>query len=121
MALTGCFYAGPHIIRSISETISQAYGAAGRAVTLLSEDTVTASGSVCDVKIQDCVSCGACITCCTYDAIEFFDTPLGKKAKVNAVLCKGDGLCNAKCPTGAIFLKHYTDEEIFVRSTRPEE
>jgi heterodisulfide reductase subunit A2 len=31
---------------------------------------------------------------------------------VNPVLCKGDGLCNAKCPTGAISLKHYTDEEV---------
>ena len=28
------------------------------------------------------------------------------------MLCKGDGLCNAKCPTGAISLKHYTDEEL---------
>jgi heterodisulfide reductase subunit A len=28
------------------------------------------------------------------------------------VLCKGDGLCNAKCPTGAISLKHYTDGEV---------
>jgi heterodisulfide reductase subunit A len=32
---------------------------------------------------------------------------------VNSVLCKGDGLCNAKCPTGAISLKHYTDDEVF--------
>ena len=32
---------------------------------------------------------------------------------VNPVICKGDGLCNAKCPTGAISLKHYTDEEVF--------
>jgi heterodisulfide reductase subunit A len=31
---------------------------------------------------------------------------------VNPVLCKGDGLCNAKCPTGAIYLKHFTDEDI---------
>ena len=31
---------------------------------------------------------------------------------VNPVLCKGDGLCNAKCPTAAISLKHYTDEEL---------
>ncbi len=36
----------------------------------------------------------------------------GKKAGVNPILCKGDGLCNAKCPTGAIKLKHFTDEEI---------
>ena len=40
-------------------------------------------------------------------------TTRGKKAVVNPVLCKGDGLCNAKCPTGAIGLKHYTDDEVF--------
>jgi heterodisulfide reductase subunit A len=34
---------------------------------------------------------------------------------VKEVLCKGDGLCNAKCPTGAIYLKHYTDDEIFAQ------
>jgi heterodisulfide reductase subunit A len=65
------------------------------------------------VKEEDCVSCGACITACAYGAIEFRETPKGKKARVNPILCKGDGLCNAKCPTNAIMLKHYTDEEIF--------
>ena len=44
--------------------------------------------------------------------MEFHDTPQGSKARVNAVLCKGDGLCCSKCPTRAIMLKHYTDEEI---------
>ena len=113
-AADGIFLCGTaHYPKHISETISQAYGAAGRAVTLLSLDTVTASGSVCEVKESDCVSCGACISACTYGAIEFHDTPKGKKARVNSILCKGDGLCNTKCPTGAIFLKHYTDEEVF--------
>ena len=113
-AAEGVYLCGTaHYPKHISETISQAYGAAGRAVTLLSQDTVTASGSVCEVKEDDCVSCGACITTCTYGAIEFYNTPKGKKAKVNPILCKGDGLCNAKCPTNAISLKHYTDEEVF--------
>ncbi len=101
-----------HYPKHISETINQAYGAAGRALTLLSHEIVRASGSVCEVHENDCVSCGACITACTYGAIEFHDTPKGKKAVVNPVLCKGDGLCNAKCPTGAIYLKHFTNEEI---------
>ncbi|MCG7853744.1 MAG: 4Fe-4S binding protein, partial [Methanosarcinaceae archaeon] len=39
-------------------------------------------------------------------------TKQGKKVVVNPVLCKGDGLCNTKCPTKAITLKHYTDEEL---------
>jgi heterodisulfide reductase subunit A len=59
-----------------------------------------------------CVSCGACITACSYDAIEFRETAKGRKAWVNPVLCKGDGLCNAKCPTNAIVLKHFTDAEL---------
>jgi heterodisulfide reductase subunit A len=99
--------------KHLTETISQAYGAAGRALTLLTRDTVVASGSVCEVNEKMCVSCGACITACTYGAIDFEDTPRGKKARINPVLCKGDGLCNAKCPTGAVFLKHYTDGEVF--------
>lgn len=112
-AAEGVFLCGSaHYPKHITETISQAYGAAGRALTVLSQDFVIASGAVCEVDEERCVSCGACITCCTYGAIEFHDTPKGKKARVNPVLCKGDGLCNAKCPTGAIILKHFTDEEI---------
>ncbi len=98
--------------KHLSETINQAYGAAGRVLTLLSHDTVIASGAVCEVHENDCVSCGACISACTYGAIEFVDRPAGKKAWVNPVLCKGDGVCNAKCPTNAIVLKHFTDGEI---------
>ncbi len=112
-AADGVFLCGTaHYPKHLTESIAQAYGAAGRAASLLSQDTVTASGSVCDVVEHDCVACGACITACTYDAIEFIDTPKGKKAHVNPVLCKGDGLCNAKCPTHAIILKHFTDEEL---------
>lgn len=113
-AAEGVFLCGmAHYPKHLSETISQAYGAAGRAITLLSQDSVTASGSVAEVDERKCIACGACVSACRYGAIEFHDTRRGKKAKVNAVLCKGDGLCNAMCPTGAISLKHYTNEEVF--------
>jgi heterodisulfide reductase subunit A len=113
-AAEGVYLCGSaHYPKPIPETIGQAYGAAGRTVTLLAQDTVTASGSVCEVREQDCVSCGACITACAYGAIAFCETPKGKKAHVNPILCKGDGLCTSKCPTGAIGLKHYTDDEVF--------
>ncbi len=113
-AAEGVFLCGTaHYPKHILEAINQAYGAAGRATVLLSQDAVIASGSVCEVNEEDCISCGACITACSYGAIEFAQTPAGRKARVNAVLCKGDGLCNAKCPTNAIQLKHYTDREIY--------
>jgi heterodisulfide reductase subunit A len=112
-ATDGVFLCGTaHYPKHIQETINQAYGAAGRVLTLLSRDTVVASGSVCEVIEHDCVSCGACITACSYDAIEFIDTPKGNKAWVNPILCKGDGLCSAKCPTSAIVLKHFTDQAL---------
>jgi heterodisulfide reductase subunit A len=101
-----------HYPKHIPEAINQAYGAASRALTLLSHDIVTVSGSICEVDEKKCMSCGACISACTYGAIEFRATRQGQKAVVNPVLCKGDGLCNARCPTGAIFLKHFTDEDL---------
>ena len=112
-ATDGVFLCGlAHYPKFIQETINQSYGAAGRILTLLSNDTVVASGSVCDVAEDKCISCGACITACTYGAIDFYETPAGRKARVNPVLCKGDGVCNTKCATGAIQLKHFTDTEI---------
>ncbi len=112
-AADGVFMCGSgHYPKHLAEAVSQAYGAAGRAATLLSQDTVTASGSVCTVAESACIACGACVAACTYGAIHWQKTPAGDKAEVNAVLCKGDGLCCAKCPTGAIVLRHYTDEEV---------
>jgi heterodisulfide reductase subunit A2 len=112
-ATDGVFLCGmAHYPKHITETINHAYGAAGRVLTLLSRDIVRASGSVCDVNESRCVTCGACMTVCSYGAIEFRETPLGKKAWVNPVLCKGDGVCNTVCPTTAIQLKHFTDEEL---------
>ena len=112
-----------HYPKFLQETINQSYGAAGRVLTLLSKDIVVASGSVCGVDEEKCVSCGACITVCNYGAIEFYDTPAGRKARVNPVLCKGDGLCTTKCATNAIRLKHFTDEEIMseIDTAFPEE
>lgn len=112
-AADGVFLCGTaHYPKHVKEALGQAYGAAGRAATLLSLGTVRASGAVCLVAEDRCVSCGACIDACTYGAIDLADTPRGKKARVNPVLCKGDGLCNAKCPTRAIALQHFTDEAI---------
>jgi heterodisulfide reductase subunit A len=112
-AAEGVYLCGmAHYPKHMPETINQAYGAAGRVLTLLSQDTVIASGSVCEVAESKCMGCGACVAACTYGAIELRDSRQGKKAVVNPVLCKGDGLCNAMCPTGAIVLKHFTDDEL---------
>ena len=113
-AADGVFMCGAnHYPKHLTEAVSQAYGAAGRAATLLSHDTVTASGSVCAVRESACIACGACIDACTYGAIHWHETKGGKTAEVNPALCKGDGLCCSNCPTDAIVLRHYTNQEVF--------
>jgi len=109
-ATDGVYLCGlAHYPKHIPETINQAYGAAGRVLTLLSRDTVVASGSVCVVDEKKCMGCEACVEVCTYGALALNKA---KKIDVNPVLCKGCGLCNTKCPPGAISLKHFTDQEI---------
>jgi heterodisulfide reductase subunit A len=78
---------------------------------------------VAEVDEDKCVSCGACITVCNYGAIQFYESPQGRKARVNPVLCKGDGVCNTVCATNAIQLKHFTDEEVMseIDAAFPEE
>jgi heterodisulfide reductase subunit A len=113
-AADGVFMCGAnHYPKHITEAVSQAYGAAGRAVTLLSHETVTASGSVCEVESSACIACGACIDACSYGAIHWRGKKANQTAEVNPALCKGDGLCCSNCPTDAIVLRHYTNEEVF--------
>jgi heterodisulfide reductase subunit A2 len=80
-AADGVYLCGlAHYPKHIPETIKQAYGAAGRVLTLLSHDTVVASGAVCEVDEKKVHGCGECIAACTYGAIEFRETRQGKKA-----------------------------------------
>ncbi len=112
-AADGLYLCGTaHYPKRIPEAISHANGAAGRVLTMLSHDTVTVPGSVCTVDEKKCMGCGACVTACTYGAIELKTSKKISRAEVFPVLCKGCGLCNMKCPTGAIQLRHFTDEQI---------
>ena len=98
-AADGVFLCGTaHYPKHISETISQAYGAAGRAVTVLSRDTVTASGAVCEVNENDCVSCGACISVCRYGAIEFRGHTEGQKGQDQSCPLQGRRALQCKVP-----------------------
>ena len=82
------------------------------ALTLLSHDIVTCG---LRLRLRGEEQPARCVvrslhSACTYGAIDFRDIT-GQKGLGQPVR-KGDGVCTAKCPTNAIFLKHFTDEEL---------
>jgi len=110
----GFFLCGmAHYPKFIPETIAQAKSAALRAALILSQDQLKGSGVVCEVREDRCMGCGACVEVCSYRALQLVEVRKDlKKAQCNPVLCRGDGLCSSVCPTGAIRLKHFTEEQI---------
>jgi heterodisulfide reductase subunit A-like polyferredoxin len=110
-ATDGVFLCGlAHYPKPLEESISQAQGAASRAITVLAQKTLQVSGEVAGVNPVKCSACGVCMEICPFGAPGFNDRGL---AEINLALCKGCGLCVASCRSGAIDLKGFEDKHIF--------
>jgi heterodisulfide reductase subunit A len=111
---------GAHWPKWIDESITQAYGAAGRAAMLMAKGEVETEGITSEVNTEKCVGCGRCAEVCPYNAIEMleFTKEMGiysieeKKARVISAVCKGCGACVAECPVGAMDQKHFRKSQI---------
>jgi len=113
-ATDGVYLCGTaHYPKHIPETINQAYGAAGRVLTLLSKDAVVASGTVCKINPASCVGCLTCLPLCPYEAISY-DIRNGI-CEVNKILCKGCGNCASACPSHSANLRGYEPEQLLVQ------
>jgi heterodisulfide reductase subunit A len=127
-ATDGVYLCGSaHWPAHLDEVISQAYGAAARAATVLSKDQIRASGVVARVDEYLCRGCKRCAEVCEFGAIEFVDRERGggffgyaadkartvqTVAQVNPVLCKGCGACAVVCPTCAMHASHFSSEQV---------
>jgi heterodisulfide reductase subunit A len=113
-ATDGIFICGlAHAPKPVDESIAQAQAAATRAVTLLAKEKIQVSGTVAEVNLLSCSSCGVCIELCPYGAPAFStEKPFAGRAEINSVLCKGCGLCVASCRSGAINLKGFGTDQI---------
>ncbi len=113
-ATEGVFLCGlAHYPKPIDESVAQAQAAASRAITLLAQKKVSASGTVAYVTPAFCSSCGVCVEVCPYSAPSFIvEGPNEGKAEINPVLCKGCGLCVASCRSGALNLRGFEEGQI---------
>jgi heterodisulfide reductase subunit A len=113
-ATEGVFVCGiAHWPKTIDETAGQAYGVAARAATILSLTRLETEGIVSSPDPELCRGCGRCVGVCEYGAPELVETSPGIwVSQVNEVLCKGCGKCAVACPTKAISMRHFTDDQI---------
>jgi len=113
MATEGIFVCGTaHSPKLISESIAQAYAAASRAVTFLSQSQLTLSAVTARVEADKCASCLICVRSCPYNVPRINEDGV---SEIDEALCHGCGICTAECPAKAIQLNWYEDDQIICK------
>jgi heterodisulfide reductase subunit A len=97
--------------KDIPDAVSQASGAAAKALELATLGKVGVSSTISWIDPNICAGCQTCINLCAYSAIEF-DARRGVSV-VNEALCKGCGSCAGFCPSGAAQIKHFNQKQVF--------
>ncbi|MFX1386140.1 MAG: FAD-dependent oxidoreductase [Promethearchaeota archaeon] len=111
---------GAHWPKWIGETITQAYGAAGRAAIIMAKGEIETECITSYINEEKCIGCGKCVEICPYNAIKLieihkkmglYSTSL-RKARIITAVCKGCGACVVECSVGAIDQNHFSKFQI---------
>jgi len=112
-ATDGVYLCGTaHGPKGLQESISQAMGAASRALIPLSNGKVRGEAAVAFADEATCIGCGNCVKVCPYVAIDRVERNGRFVAVVNSALCKACGTCVPACPSGAMTQKSFTDSQL---------
>jgi heterodisulfide reductase subunit A-like polyferredoxin len=113
MATEGIFVCGTaHSPKLLSESIAQAYAAASRATTFLSQKQLTLSAVTAQVDPEVCASCLICVRSCPYGVPKINADGV---SQIDEALCHGCGICAAECPAKAIQLNWYEDDQLLCK------
>lgn len=103
---------GAQAAKSAAEAITDASGAAAKAVGLMARGEVEIESTVSNVIEELCSSCHTCVTACPYGAISMDESKDPPIALVTEAKCHGCGTCAAACPSSAIVMLHSTNDQI---------
>ena len=95
----------------IPDTVSQASGAAAKALALATLGRVEVPPTISWIDPDVCVGCQVCIDLCPYGAISF--NPRLGVSEVNPAMCKGCGSCSGFCPSNAAGSRHFKSKQLF--------
>ncbi|MFH1721033.1 MAG: CoB--CoM heterodisulfide reductase iron-sulfur subunit A family protein [Candidatus Altiarchaeota archaeon] len=99
--------------KNISDSVAQAGSAAANALDILERDIIEVEGNVAEIDHTACVRCRICERVCPFDAISYDKS--ADIMEVAEILCKGCGLCNAACFSGAIQQRYYKDNQLLAQ------
>jgi heterodisulfide reductase subunit A-like polyferredoxin len=92
--------------------VAQAQAAAARAVTFLSQESLTLSAVTARVEASLCAACLVCVRSCPYGVPRINADGV---SEIDEALCHGCGICAAECPAKAIELNWYEDGQLLAK------
>ena len=99
--------------KDVSDTVAQAMAGAAEALALIGKGRITLEAAIAAVNRDLCLGCGRCREVCEFHTLEIVkDEREVPVCQVNEVICQGCGACTVACPTGAISIRHFTEDEI---------
>jgi heterodisulfide reductase subunit A len=119
-ATEGLFLCGlAHSPKYAEECVSQANGAAARALGILAQNEIMVGGAIARVIKSRCAECLTCVRICPYGVpvIDFH----AHAACIDPAKCHGCGICAAECPHKAIQLMHSRDDQLLAEIAALEE
>jgi heterodisulfide reductase subunit A-like polyferredoxin len=109
-AASGLFLCGlAHGPKFVEESVTQARGAAARALTILAKKEMWVGGAVARVDPQKCVLCLTCTRTCPF-GVPRVDHEEGV-IEIDPAACQGCGSCASACPRKAIEVRHQRDDQ----------
>ncbi|MFH1076659.1 MAG: FAD-dependent oxidoreductase [Pseudomonadota bacterium] len=109
LATDGMYLCGDaHSPKFPEETVVQALGAAGRAMSILSKEAMY-TGPSSEVDTELCAACLTCVRTCPYGVPYINEDGV---SQIDPARCRGCGMCAAECPAQAIRVFHTTTEQI---------
>lgn len=100
---------GAHAPKTVAESLLQAQGAAARAATILSKESLMTGGVVARVDETKCAACLTCVRVCPFKVPVINERGV---AEINPIQCRGCGTCAGECPARAIYLPCYKDDQM---------
>lgn len=104
--------------KDIPESVTQGQAVALQVISDLKDASLQKKMDIAFVDEEKCDGCKVCVEVCPYAApkmveITAKDGKVASVARIDESKCNKCGTCSSRCPTGAIQLKHYSDEQVF--------